>query len=212
MMEKELLAKKDPYYSGDNGMILHKIISSNYKKLCRITDDITRSRCDSIYRNMLSMLKSSDYKDNIIEYLAEGGRPLFIPFKDNKVLYIGPETEEFKLMEIFVRAPGHAFTDKCRNMLSMNYDYIEFHQAYPRYFEYIEKDVSYNYISFDDYLKNDRFDTFFLYKNLFVKVIGDLANGDPFVMKQLFYFFAWKLSNVHRLQKFLLYLLGLDFL
>jgi hypothetical protein len=200
MMEKESLSKRDPYYTGDNGMLLHNILSSNYKKICRITDDITKSRCDSIYRNIISLLKTIDFKENIIEYLAEGGRPLFIPFKDNKVLYIGPNNDKYETMVVYVRKVNHAFTDKCRNMLSMNYNYIDFHQEYEAYIDFLEADdesYPYKYMNYDDYIRfNGNFNSDYpYYKSIFLQIIGDLANGNNFTKRQFYYFFGTIISG-----------------
>lgn len=153
---------------------IYKTLSTNYKKICRCTDDISKSRCESICRHIIRLLKTSDYKDNVIEYLAEGGRPLFIPFKDNTVIYIGPDDEGLEQGSFYERIQYHAFTDKCLTLLSM---------------KFIHEEVLSHGALLKIYLEENE-DKTIIYDSMFLKLIDDLANGDEFVKKQLFYFFG----------------------
>lgn len=101
-----------------------QILDKNLKSYQNLTKKISQPMMKDIFVS-LSTLGHIKYKENIIEFLNEKGRPKYLPMKDGWVYNL--TTKQFE-----VRQPYHAFLTSC-NMLSTQFTKDELQWALDNY-------------------------------------------------------------------------------
>lgn len=219
MIDLELFSKTDPYYQGPNRNVIYDTLSANYQAIFGLTKNITLVRCSAIFYRIKELLLLDEFKDNTVNWLTEEGAPLFVPTKDGQVIYIGPNRPGLQLGMPYDRTSCHAFTTRCKTMLSMQYTYQEIED------EVIKLTTALNSDDTDDCMESEDIDDYLedldydyseysynnslyyeeepeeepepekeykevKYESKFGKLIHDIANDDDTVILQLYFFFG----------------------